>query len=221
MSRNRVAEQGRQSIRWLSAVLLLLLAAQVSRSLADIAGSDPAQETRAVVAQVLAILHDTSISPARRRAALIKIAGSRLDFARMAQGSLGSHWAELTPAQRGHFVSLFTGFFEAAYLNKIQDYANLDIRVDDEKFSDSDHAQVHAAVIQPGRDTIPIAFMLARRGRDWMVYDVAVDNVGMIENYRAQFDRVIREHGFSQLMADLQAKQAQLGAVLGTHSGAS
>ena len=54
-----------------------------------------------------------------------------------------------------------------------------------------------------------------------MVYDVAIENVGMIENYRAQFDRIIRAHGISQLMADLQAKQAQLGAGLGTTRGAS
>jgi phospholipid transport system substrate-binding protein len=213
--------QQRRTSCWFAAIQLLLLLATPWRSFADVAGSDPARQTRAIVAQAVAILHATSISPARRRAALIKLAANKFDFARMARGSLGSHWGELTPAERERFVSLFTGFFEAAYLSKIQDYANLDIRVGAEKFSDHNLAQVDASVIQPGEDTIPITFMLAQRGNDWMVYDVAIENVGMIENYRAQFDRVIQAHGISQLMADLQAKQAHLRAGLGAGPGAS
>ena len=63
--------------------------------------------------------------------------------------------------------------------------------------------------------------MLARRANDWAVYDVSIEDVGMVENYRAQFDRIIRAHGILQLMADLQAKQAQLGALLGRRHDAS
>ncbi len=221
LSCDSAVQQRKRKARWFTAVLWILLLAPPGRSLADVASSDPARQTRAIVTQAVAILHNTSISPERRRAALIKLAGGKLDFRLMAQGSLGSHWAELSPAQRERFVSLFTGFFEAAYLRKIQDYANLDIQVDDEKFSDHNHARVDARVMQPGQDTIPVSFMLERHGSAWMVYDVQFENVGMIENYRAQFDRVIRAHGISQLMSDLQAKQAQLGAGLGKVHGTS
>jgi phospholipid transport system substrate-binding protein len=201
--------------------LLLLLLAACLPSFADVAVRDPARETRAMVAQAVAILRNTNIPVERRRREIMKLAEDKLDFARMARGSLGQHWGELTPAQRHRFVALFTGFFEAAYLNKIQDYANLDIRVSDEEFTDHDYARVDAKVMQAGSEDIPITFMLARRGDDWIVYDVAIENVGMIENYRAQFDRIIRAHGISQLMADLQAKQAQLGMLLGHAHGAS
>jgi phospholipid transport system substrate-binding protein len=186
-----------------------------------VTGSDPARETRVMVEQAVAILHNTSISAEQRRRQVMGLAARKLDFARMAQGSLGSHWQELTPAQREHFVALFTGFFEAAYLNKIQDYANLDIRIGNAIFSGTNYVRVDAVVVQPGSDNVPISFMLTRRGDEWVVYDVAIENVGMIENYRAQFDRIIRAHGISQLMADLQAKQAQLGSGLGNHGGAS
>jgi phospholipid transport system substrate-binding protein len=206
---------------WFSMTALLLLLARCGPSFADATIPDPAHETRAIVTQAVAILHNTSMSPERRRRELTKLAEGKLDFARMARGSLGSHWDELSPAQRDRFVSLFTAFFEAAYLSKIQDYANLDIRVNDEKFTDRNHAEVNAGVLQPGQDRIPITFMFARHGNDWIVYNVAIEEVGMIENYRAQFDRIIRAHGISRLMADLQAKQARLGALLGTRRGAS
>jgi len=202
-------------------LLLLLLLTSSRPSFADVIAPDPASETRAMVAQAVAILHNTSISAEVRRREVMNLAERKLDFMRMARGSLGSHWAELTPAQRDRFVSLFTGFFEAAYLNKIQDYANLDIRVSDERFTDRDYARVDASVVQPGNENVPVTFMFVRRGKDWMVYDVAIENVGMIENYRAQFDRIIQAHGISQLMADLEAKQAQLGALLGARHDAS
>lgn len=206
---------------WFLGALLLLLLTPGRRSFADLTASDPARETHAMVAQAIAILRNSSISADERRRQMIELAASKLDFERMARGSLGPHWAELTPSQRDRFVSLFTGFFEAAYLNKIQDYANLEIRVSNETFAGRNYARVDATVIEPGSDNIPITFLLARRDSNWMIYDVKFENVGMIENYRAQFDRVIRAHGISQLMADLQAKKAQLGAGLGTRRGSS
>jgi phospholipid transport system substrate-binding protein len=215
------AQQRKRNRCWCSTILLLLLFTWSWPSFADVTARDPASETRAMVAQAVAILHNTSISPERRRREAIKLAESKLDFVRMAQGSLGSHWAELTPAQRDRFVSLFTRFFEAAYLNKIQDYAHLAIQVSSEKFTDGNYARGDASVAQAGNEKVQITFMLARRGKDWMVYDVAIENVGMIENYRAQFDRIIRAHGISQLLADLEAKQAQLGPLLGTHGPTS
>jgi phospholipid transport system substrate-binding protein len=174
-----------------------------------------------MIAQARAILHDHTISPELCRRELIQLAQGNLDFALMAQGSLGSHWAELTPAQREQFVTLFTGFFEAAYLNKLQDYANLAIRIGDAKLTSDDYARVEAMVQQPGGEDIPLTFKLTRRANAWMVYDVEMQNIGMIENYRAQFDRIIRAHGISRLMADLAAKQAQLGELLGVKHGTS
>jgi phospholipid transport system substrate-binding protein len=220
--RNSIRTVHRKRERWWRGTTLLCLQLVLAGlAFADRTPPDPAIETRAILAQAIAIVHNTSISAEQRRTELIKLAEGKLDFALMARGSLGSHWGQLTPIQRNHFVSLFSGFLEAAYLNKIQDYASLEVQVSGERFSGGKYARVDAKVVQPGKEDIPISFMLARRVEDWVVYDVVIENVGMIENYRAQFDRVIRNHGIAQLMADLQAKQAQLGARLGNHRGAS
>jgi phospholipid transport system substrate-binding protein len=209
------------TLGWLIAASLLVVLTPARRSFADITASDPARETHSMVAQAIAILRNTSISIDERRRLVIKLAARKLDFERMAQGSLGPHWTELTLSERDRFVALFTGFFEAVYLNKIQNYANLEIRVSNETFAGHNYARVDAIVIEPGSDNVPMTFLLARHGSNWMVYDIEFENVGMIENYRAQFDRIIRAHGIAQLMAELQAKQAQLGAGLGTRRGPS
>jgi phospholipid transport system substrate-binding protein len=203
------------------ALPLLLLAFWVGHSWAAAIVPDPARETRTMVRQVLAIMHNTGMSPEQRRRELIGVAESKFDLATMARGALGSHWNELSPAQRERFVSLFAAFIEDAYFDKIQDYASLHISVNGENFADRNHASVNASVAQPGQDEIAITFKLELRGTDWAVYDVVIEDVGMIENYRAQFDRVIRTYGIARLMTDLENKQSQLGARLGDRRGSS
>ena len=78
-----------------------------------------------------------------------------------------------------------------------------------------DNAVVNATVLQPGEDPIDVKFLLERAPSGWLVYDVVVDDIGMVENYRAQFDRIIRTRGLSRLEAELRIKQAKLDAMLG------
>jgi phospholipid transport system substrate-binding protein len=78
-----------------------------------------------------------------------------------------------------------------------------------------DYAEVDAIVHQPHEEDLPITFMLERRGNDWIVYDVNVEGVSMVQNYRAQFTRVIKREGLRQLMNDLRAKQKSLETLVG------
>jgi phospholipid transport system substrate-binding protein len=195
-----------------SLVLLLLLGAVSSA--APLAAS-PLATVKTTLKEALAILHDQQMPVERRRRSLLELAQHNLDFERMGRASLGEHWSEMTAAEQHEFVALFGAFIEAAYLTQIQDYVALNIDVSKEQSISPDYALVDATVIQPHEEPLPITFMLERHGSDWMVYDVAVDSVSMVENYRAQFDRVIKRQGLQQLLDDLRAKQKQLSALIG------
>jgi phospholipid transport system substrate-binding protein len=175
----------------------------------------PLAKVKTTLGEALAILHDQKMAVEERRRALLELAERNLDLQRMARGSLGDHWNELTPAEHDEFVSLFGAFIEAAYLTQIQDYVELNITVGDERIAGPDYALVDATVIQPHEEVLPITFMLERRGDDWIVYDVEVEDVSMVENYRTQFNRVIKRQGLAQLLNDLRAKQKQLAALIG------
>ena len=181
-----------------------------------------AQETTAPLAKVkvtlgeaLAILHDQQMPVEQRRRSLLVLAERNLDLERMSRESLDDHWNELTPAEHHEFVALFAAFMEAAYLTQIQDYVELNVNVSKERVAGPDNALVDATVIQPHEEALPITFVLERRSHDWMVYDVSVDGVSMVANYRAQFDHVIKRQGLEQLLDDLKAKQKQLVALVG------
>jgi phospholipid transport system substrate-binding protein len=196
-----------------SLVIVIVFAAAPSRAAQDTQA--PLAKVKTTLGKALAILRDQQMPVEQRRRALQHLAERNLDLERMARGSLGDHWNEMTPAGRDEFVSLFGAFIEAAYLAQIQDYVELNIDVSKERVASQDYAQVDATVIQPHEETLPITFMLERHADDWIVYDVVVEGVSMVANYRAQFDRVIKRQGLAQLLSELRAKQRQLTDLIG------
>lgn len=190
----------------------LLLAAAPCRAADE---QTPLAAVNAELSQTLTILHDQQTSLPQRRRALRALAEHDLDLSFMARESLGDHWNEITPAQRDEFVGLFTAFIEDAYLTQIQNYAQLKIDANKARLIPPNYAEVDATVLQPHEDPMPVTFRLERKNHQWLVYDVDVEGVSMLRNYRAQFNREINDHGMPRLLADLRAKKTQLDALTG------
>ena len=202
-------------LAWLGLMLLGEAGLGFPRLACANTASSPLNEVKATVNRAVAILHDQGMSVEQRRRELQQLAEHHLDLAKMARGSLADHWSELTPDQRNEYISLFTAFIEDAYLIQIQDYAKLNIDVGRESFTAPGYARVSATVRQPHEDPMPIVFMLERNGDQWLVYDVSVEDVSMVENYHAQFDHVIRSQGMPQLLDALRQKKTRLAALVG------
>lgn len=200
----------------LEAAALVLAMAFAGSARAVLSDADaPRGAVTSAIDDAIAILHNTRIPIERRRRELRTLAERNLDLARMSENVLGTHWTEMTPAQQREFVPLFEAFIEAAYLGEIQEYVKLKIDVGRQTLDGADRARVDASVKQPGEDPMEITFLLERAPHGWLMYDVMVDDIGMVENYRAQFDRVIRTRGLSRLEAELRLKQAKLDTMLG------
>ncbi len=202
-------------VRPLRASLCAFVLAAAGLAGAAIPADTPRAAVVSAIDQAIAVLHNTAMPVEQRRRELRALAERDLDLAKMAESVLGTHWIAMTPAQQQQFVPLFEAFIEAAYLGEIQEYAKLKIEVGDQTLDGADHARVAATVLQPGEDPIKIDFMLEHGPRGWLLYDVVADDIGIIENYRAQFDRVIRTRGLARLEAELRIKQAKLDAMLG------
>jgi phospholipid transport system substrate-binding protein len=203
----------------LFAIAGLLAGSMVSGSfgakvtLADVAG--PMATTRAFVDQAVQILRDKGTPVVQRRRQLKAILEPRMDFKEMSRSALGYHWRSITPEQRDQFTALFTSFIEDAYLSKIQDYSGQQVEYLKENSLGEGYSRVDTAIVQPGKQPLKVAYMLEQKGGEWLVYDVTVDNISIIANYRNQFNRVINDQGFDKLMADLKAKQKQLASLVG------
>jgi phospholipid transport system substrate-binding protein len=183
--------------------------------------SGPMPEVKAVLNQAIAVLKDTQLPLTQRRQRLRELAEAHFDFATMARSSLGYHWPKISQSQQQQFVTLFSSFIEDAYLDKIQGYVNLKFEVARQRMNGPRYAEVDTKVIQSQGSPISLNFQMERKGGDWKVYDVVIDNISMVDNYRTQFNHVINERGFNVLMSDLQRKQRELASLLGNTEAAN
>jgi phospholipid transport system substrate-binding protein len=198
---------------------LLVLSLAPSRFLAPaMADEDPMSVVKATVNQALDVLRDTSSPLAQRQDKLRQIVAQSFDFKEMAKSALGYHWKELTPAQQQEFTSAFVAFIEDSYLSKINDYRGQQVNFLKVTNDGPQYAQVNTDIVQPnGKDAIHVNYRLLKEDGTWKIYDVTVDAISIIANYRNQFNRVMNSKGYNTLIADLKAKQAALAASLANH----
>jgi phospholipid transport system substrate-binding protein len=171
--------------------------------------------TQEFVNQALQILGDRDKSVIQKRRELKPLIEARFDATEMARSTLGYHWRSLSPDQRVNFTRVFTNFIEAAYLDRVQNYSGQQVQFGQSRSLGAGYAEVDTLIVQQGKSPLSVSYLLERSGSEWRVYDVTVENISIIANYRNQFNRVINEQGFPKLMADLRAKAQQLGAELG------
>jgi phospholipid transport system substrate-binding protein len=210
-------ENARRS-RLVMAVLrtILVLTATCTIGLASAQAQTSAKAaTQELVNQALRILEDKDKPVSQKRRELKPLIEARFDATEMSRSALGYHWRSLSPEQRADFTRVFTDFIEAAYLDKVQDYSGQKVQFGQSRSLGEGYAQVDTSIVQPGKDPVPVNYLMEQSGGEWKVYDVTVDNISIIANYRNQFNRVINEQGFPKLMADLRTKSQQLGAELG------
>lgn len=184
-------------------------------SAAIAAPNDPIEEARGFVDQAIAILKNPNLTLTQERRELRALAEPHFDFEGMSKSALGYHWRDLNPEQRQQFTTLFTAFMEDIALGRVQDYSGQQLEFTREIPMGPGQVQVLGHVVRSGGQPINVSFMSHQVDGLWKVYDITVENISVIANYRNQFNRVINNQGFPQLMALLQQKQAELAALLG------
>jgi phospholipid transport system substrate-binding protein len=195
--------------------MLILMMVCVVHSPAATAQSSAEAVTKEFVDKALQILRDRQKSVQVKRRELKPLIEARFNASEMSRSTLGYHWRSLTPDQRADFTRTFTAFIEAAYLDKVQDYSGQQVQFGQSRSLGEGYAAVDTSIVEPGKSPLPVTYLLEQTGGGWKIYDVTVDNISIIANYRNQFNRVINQQGFPKLMADLRAKEQQLGAELG------
>lgn len=187
-----------------------------SRARGAVPPDDPLRQIHDGLNQVIEVFQQKDLSLAARREALRRLAEQHFDFADMARSVLGYHWRTLSPEQRASFVPLFTTFIEDAFLSKLQDYTVKRIQQEAsiakitylrETFDGPAYAQVFTDIKVPEqKDPLHVNYLMHRTDGSWRVYDLTIDAISVIGNYRNQFDRVINNEGYDQLLAIMREK---------------
>jgi phospholipid transport system substrate-binding protein len=174
----------------------------------------PTAEIRATTEKILAILRDpalkTEARKSERRRLIRKELDQRIDWAAVARSSLGRHWAQRTHAERTEFVGLFSRLLEDTYIDKFEAYyGDLD-RIDylGERILGS-YASVKVQITTKDQIVHPVEYRLQNSGQEWRIYDVLIEGVSLVKNYRDQFDEILSKSSYQNFVADLRAKVQQ------------
>src|SRR5262245_30316109 len=190
----------RHALRPLASVLLTLAV-----TVPAWAGA-PTDQVKQYTDQVQKIVADPALRLADKRAAVRKVAGEVFDVNETARRALGPHWQARTPAEREEFVNLFADLLERTYISKIDLYGGLRYT---SEIIDGEFATVRAKFITTKGSEIPVEARMLKRGGHWMIYDIAIENVSLIGNYRTQFDRIIRTASYGELVRRLKENREQ------------
>jgi len=192
-------------------VLVLALA------MPGVAGASPAPENsggpateaiRESISQVFGLLGDPALKKPEkaeeRRRQLEKLVAERICYAEMAKRSLGAQWQGLSDAEREEFVTLFQRLLTKTYLHMIEGYTGEQVRYLGERVAE-DFAEVRTRIVSAKVD-IPVDYRLLRMAGEWRVYDVVVDGISLVNNYRGQFAKILRASSYADLVEQLRKK---------------
>jgi phospholipid transport system substrate-binding protein len=133
-----------------------------------------------------------------RQRLIWEIALKMFNFREMAKSSLGKNWNTITSEERDRFVKLFSSLVKKRYIGKINNYTGQEI-VYTKQLIKKDRAMVYSLIIDKGTK-IPIIYKLKADQEKWFIYDMKIENVSMVLNYRRDFDSVIRKEKFAGLL---------------------
>ena len=188
--------------------LFLIFLGHPSQSLAG-----PATDSvKGTIDQVLRVLQDKEMKkPDRvdeRRQIIEKTIGDRFSWEEMAKRTLGTQWAKLTDKQRQEFVDLFRTLLTNTYIDRIENYAGEQVQYLNERLQDG-FAEVRTKIAS-GKAEYPMDYRLLNKSGEWRVYDIVLDGVSLVANYRGQFNKILHSSGYDDLVQKLRTKSEKI-----------
>ncbi|HSA62732.1 MAG TPA: ABC transporter substrate-binding protein [Nitrospiraceae bacterium] len=172
----------------------------------------PTEAMKSMIDEVLRIIRDKELKQPEkteeRRRLLQKTVGDRFDFQEMSRRSLGAQWAKLSDPEKQEFVALFRSLLMNSYTEKVETYSGEGVVFINEKV-EKDYAEVRTKLLS-GKTELPLDYRMINRGADWQAYDVIVDGVSLVSNYRGQFTKIIQVSSYSDLVDQLRKKSDKL-----------
>jgi phospholipid transport system substrate-binding protein len=185
-------------------ILVILLAAQARAALS------PLDTVQTGTNRVLEILQKRAGDVQGRRGQIRGIVNEYFDFEEMSKRSLGPRWKDQSPGKQKEFVETFSQFLFNWYIDRIEKYTDEKLTYKDQELK-GDYAAVDVQIIRSQNQEIPIQYRLHSVNNAWKVYDVTIEGVSVVSNYRSQFQSILAKNSFDELLEQLRAKRLSGG----------
>lgn len=192
---------------------VLALAASVAVLGSAAQAGVPTDQLRGATDRVLKVLQDPELKqPARREARrqqIRAIADEIFDWQETGKRALARHWQGRNPSEREEFAALFSELIERSYISKIEQYSGERVVYAGETV-DGEQATVKTRLVTKSSTEIPIEYRMQKEGDRWRAYDVVIEGVSLVSTYRTQFNRIVQQSGYGELVNKLKTKKEEL-----------
>jgi phospholipid transport system substrate-binding protein len=192
-------------------LFLVLLSIICGVGMAGAAIPGPTEQLRGTIDRIIETLRDKSLPRDELLSRVSVLVRSKFDFWAMSQRTLAVNWNRATPEQRQRFVALFSQLLEDTYRERIGSYTyqNEYVKYVSEKVEGT-RGEVHTFVV--ANNEIPVTYRVRLKGQEWLVYDVVVEEVSLISNYRSTYNEIVRREGMDGLLKRMEQRIRELKA---------
>ncbi len=191
-------------------LLTLMVGIALTFTVMSHAGNTPTDDVRTSVDAMLEILKNEQLDKEDKRAQMSTVINERFDFRAMSQRTLATNWKKTSNEEKQQFIALFSQLIESSYVGKIEAYTNEKVEYPGEKVKGR-KAVVETLIITSSAD-VPVNYKVYQKGDQWLVYDVVIEGVSLISNYRSSYQEIMKKEGFDGLLAKMQAKIDELAS---------
>lgn len=163
---------------------------------------------RMSVESIIGILKDAGLDQSAKREKIRAAIAERFDFRAMSQRTLATNWRKASKEEQQQFVKLFTKLIQNTYIGRVEAYTNEEVRYPDEKVT-GNRAVVDTLIVTSSKE-IPVTYKLYLKDDRWLVYDVYIEGVSLISNYRNSYQEIVKRDGFAGLLSQMEEKVKEL-----------
>jgi phospholipid transport system substrate-binding protein len=169
---------------------------------------EPTEMIRKTTDKIIGIVIDPALKgpekAAERKRLVREAVSEQFNREEMSRRTLAQHWSKRTVGEKKEFVDLYARLLEGTYLDKVEGYSGEKVVYEDETV-DGKYAVVKVKILSKQGTNISVEYRLIK-GIDWLVYDVSIEGVSLVNNYRTQFNSIIVRSSYKELIKQLKAK---------------
>jgi phospholipid transport system substrate-binding protein len=172
----------------------------------------PTDEVRETTDKIISIVSDPALKGASqealRRERIRKTVDELCDWEEMSRRSLGRHWTRRSEQEKKEFVQLFGQLLERTYIDKVEGYSGEKVDYTGDR-TDGDYAEVEVKIMTKQNTEIPVVYKMRSKDQKWWVYDIIIEGVSLVNNYRTQFSEILTKSSYDALLKKLKEKVAE------------
>jgi len=186
----------------------ILFGFMMTLAISAVAIDNATESVRMSVDSIIGILKDTGLDQPSKREKIRVVIAERFDFRAMSQRTLATNWRKASKEEQQQFIELFSQLIQNTYIGRVEAYTNEEVKYPGEKIT-KDRAVVDTLIITSSAE-IPVTYKLYLKDDRWLVYDVNIEGVSLISNYRNSYQEIVKREGFAGLLAKMEEKVKEI-----------